>query len=145
VGEPRARYLGERSFPLILQNIHRYFLYLAIPFLVVLSYDVWKALWMTDPATGRTSFGLGVGTLVLAINVILLGGYTLSCHSLRHLVGGGLDRLAGRPVRRTAYRCVSCLNARHMLWAWMSLFWVAFSDLYVRLCSMGVWRDWRIL
>jgi hypothetical protein len=145
VGEPRSRYLGERSFPLILQNVHRYFLYLAVPFLGILAYDVWKALWMADPSTGRVSFGLGVGTLVLAINVVLLGGYTLSCHSLRHLVGGGLDRLAGRPVRRTAYRCVSCLNARHMYWAWLSLFWVAFSDLYVRLCSMGIWRDWRIL
>ena len=31
-----------------------------------------------------------------------------------------------------------------MLWAWMSLFWVAFSDIYVRLCSMGIWTDWRI-
>jgi hypothetical protein len=145
VGEPRKRYLGEHSFPLILQNLHRYFLYLALAFLVVLSYDVWKALWVADPATGRVSFGIGVGTFVLAINVVLLGAYTLSCHSLRHLVGGGLDRLAGRPVRRTAYQCVSCLNARHMHWAWMSLFWVAFTDLYVRLCSMGVWHDWRIL
>jgi hypothetical protein len=32
-----------------------------------------------------------------------------------------------------------------MLWAWMSLFWVGFSDLYVRLCSMGVWHDLRLL
>jgi hypothetical protein len=145
VGEPRTRYLGEHSFPLILQNIHRYFLYLAVLFLAILAFDVWKALWVMDPASGQLSFGVGLGTLVLAINVILLGGYTLSCHSLRHLVGGGLDRLAGRPVRRTAYRCVGCLNRRHMLWAWMSLFWVAFADLYVRLCSMGIWRDWRIL
>jgi hypothetical protein len=31
-----------------------------------------------------------------------------------------------------------------MLWAWMSLCWVGFSDIYVRLCSMGIWTDWRI-
>jgi hypothetical protein len=31
------------------------------------------------------------------------------------------------------------------MWAWLSLFSVGFSDLYVRLCSMGVWTDWRIL
>ena len=37
VGEPRKRYLGEASFPLIVQNIHRYFLYVALVFLVVLS------------------------------------------------------------------------------------------------------------
>ncbi|HSR41008.1 MAG TPA: hypothetical protein VLL48_02520, partial [Longimicrobiales bacterium] len=66
-------------------------------------------------------------------------------HSLRHLVGGGLTRISKKPVRRQAYRGVSCLNRRHMLWAWMSLFWVAFADLYVRLVSMGVWADWRIL
>jgi hypothetical protein len=32
-----------------------------------------------------------------------------------------------------------------MKWAWMSLFSVALSDLYVRLCSMGIIQDWRIL
>ncbi len=144
VGEPRKSYRGENSFPLILQNVHRYFLFLALAFLVFLAHDVWKALWFEDPATGEASFGLGIGTLVLLANVIFLGGYTLGCHSLRHLVGGGLDRLAGRPVRATATRCVGCLNRRHMRWAWMSLFWVAFSDVYVRLCSMGVWTDWRI-
>ncbi|MCI0528660.1 MAG: hypothetical protein L0Y56_14575 [Nitrospira sp.] len=145
VAEPRKHYRGEHSFPLILQNIHRYFLYLALLFLVFLSHDVWKALWFTDPTTGEVSLGIGVGTLVLAGNVFLLGGYTLGCHSLRHLVGGFLDQLSRAPVRRSAYNCVSCLNRRHMLWAWMSLFWVAFSDIYVRLCSMGIWADWRIL
>src|ERR687898_2809074 len=75
VGEPRKRYLGESSFPLIVQNIHRYFLYIALLFLLVLAHDVWKALWFTD-ATGGTTFGIGVGTLVLASNVVLLSGYT---------------------------------------------------------------------
>jgi hypothetical protein len=31
-----------------------------------------------------------------------------------------------------------------MLFAWLSLFWVGFSDLYVRLCSMGIWHDVRL-
>ena len=144
VGEPRKSYRGENSFPLILQNVHRYFLYLALLFLLFLSWDVWKALWFEDPATGEASFGVGVGTLVLAANVVFLGGYTLGCHSLRHLVGGVFDRLSKRPARFAAYRCVSCLNRRHMRWAWTSLFWVGFSDVYVRLCSMGVWTDWRL-
>lgn len=144
VGEPRHSYRGEHAFPLILQNVHRYFLYLALCFLVFLSYDVWKALWFTDPATGETRFGVGVGTLVLAVNVVLLGSYTLGCHSLRHLVGGYLNRLSKHPVRFAGYRCVSCLNRRHMRWAWMSLFWVGFADAYVRLCSLGVWTDWRL-
>jgi hypothetical protein len=144
VGEPRKHYRGERSFPLILQNIHRYFLYLALAFLVILAHDVWEALWFRNPATGRVSFGIGVGTLVLAINVVLLGGYALGCHSLRHLAGGFIDQISKAPACQQAYRCVSCLNRKHMVWAWMSLVWVAFSDLYVRLCSMGVWSDRRL-
>jgi hypothetical protein len=145
VGEPRTTYLGERSFPLIMQNVHRYFLYLALVFIVILTIDVWKALWFSNPATGRKSFGIGVGTLVLAVNVVLLGGYTFGCHSLRHLIGGFRDQLSRAPTCYQAYRCVSCLNRRHMLWAWLSLFWVGFSDLYVRLCSMGIWHDLRLL
>ena len=83
VGEPRSGYRGERWFPLVLQNVHRYFLYLALLFLVFLSYDVWLALWFDLPGGGK-EFGVGVGTLVLAANVVLLGCYTLGCHSLRH-------------------------------------------------------------
>jgi hypothetical protein len=143
VGEPRKSYWGERSFPLILQNIHRYFLYLALIFLVLLAHDVWKAFWFTGP-DGVTRFGMGVGTLVLLVNVILLGGYAFGCHSFRHLVGGFMDQFSRTPARKKAYDCVSCLNRRHMNWAWLSLFTVGFSDLYVRMCSMGIWSDWRI-
>ena len=60
-------------------------------------HDAWRAFWFAD-ASGARHFGIGVGTLVLTVNVILLSGYTLGCHSLRHLVGGYLDRMAGRPV-----------------------------------------------
>ena len=150
VGEPRKTYLGERSFPLIIQNIHRYFLYVAIAFIGILSYDTWVALWFpVDGSTvlvagAPTEFGVGVGTLILMANVVFLGCYTFGCHSLRHLAGGVLDVMSGRPVRSTTYRCVSCLNRWHMKWAWLSLFSVAFSDVYVRMCAMGVWRDWRL-
>ncbi len=145
VGEPRKFYRGENSFPLIMQNVHRYFMYIAVLFIVFLSIDVWHALWFEDPDTGVKSFGIGVGTLVLTLNVVLLGGYTFGCHSLRHVVGGFLDQFSRSPSRFKVYSCVSCLNKRHMLWAWMSLFWVGFTDLYVRLCAMEVWTDFRIL
>ena len=142
VGEPRKRYLGEHSLPLILQNAHRYFLYLAVLFLFILAYDAWNGLWFAT-ADG-VEFGVGVGSLILAVNVLLLSLYTLGCHSLRHLVGGRRDVLSSAPARRRAYRCVTCLNEKHMNWAWCSLFWVGFTDLYVRLCSMGIWQDVRI-
>src|SRR5688572_7150757 len=144
VGEPRKKYLGERSSPLILQTVHRYFLYLALAFLVILTYDVWKALWFTNPITGAKQFGIGVGTLVLAVNVILLASYTFGCHSLRHLVGGRLTQISKRPVQYRAYAACNAFNRRHMLFAWLSLVGVAFADVYVRLCSMGIWHDLRL-
>jgi hypothetical protein len=138
VGEPRSGYRGERKFPLILQNVHRYFLYVALVFILILTYDAISATQFKD------GFGIGVGTIVLTINVILLAGYTFGCHSLRHLVGGGCDVMADKPVRQGLWRWVSNLNRKHMLFAWMSLFWVGFTDFYVRMCSIGVFTDYRI-
>jgi hypothetical protein len=145
VGEPRNSYWGENSFPLVLQNFHRYMLILSAFVLVLLAWDAWKALWFEDGVAGQVSFGLGVGSIVLIVNVVLLSGYLFGCHSMRHFIGGCVDQLSRAPLGTTAYNCVSCLNRRHMLWAWTSLFSVAFSDIYIRLCSMGVWSDFRIL
>ena len=144
VGEPRKTYWGERWFPLILQNVHRYFMYLALLFLVLLALDVWHALWWFDAATGKEKFGIGLGTIVLAVNLVLLSGYTFGCHSLRHLIGGCRDKLSANKVSLKAYECVSCFNRRHMVWAWCSLIMVAFADFYVRMCASGHWTDWRI-
>src|SRR5690349_8441849 len=145
VGEPRKSYLGEQKLPLIIQNVHRFFLYLALPVLLILAYDAWEGFWFVNPATGARSFGIGLGTLVLVANVIAIGSWTGGCHALRHLVGGGKDRISESNARRAAYDCSSCLNRAHMRWAWTSLLIVVFSDLYVRLCSMGIWTDWRII
>jgi hypothetical protein len=144
VGEPRNSYLGERHFPLVLQNVHRYFMYLAVAFLFILAHDFWLALWFDDGAGGE-QFGVGVGTLVILLNFLLLSGYTLGCHSFRHLIGGRLTRISRSKARYSCYEGCSALNRRHQLFAWMSLFWVAFTDLYIRLCAMGVWTDWRII
>lgn len=141
VGKLQKGYRGEQRLPLILQNLHRYFLYFALAFLVVLSIDVYRGLWFGPE---HDEFGVGVGTLVLLVNVVLLSGYTFGCHSLRHLVGGKLNLLARRPARLKAWQRVTWCNERHQLFAWLSLFWVGFTDLYVRLCSMGVWTDVRI-
>ena len=140
VGEPRKTFLGERSFPLIIQNVHRYFFYLAFLFIILLSYDAWLGMWFTD-ATGAEHFGIGVGTIVLTLNAFLLAMYTFGCHSLRHLIGGFLDSKSKAPTCAKAYNCVSCLNTRHMMWAWISLFWVGFTDVYVRLCATGHLHD----
>jgi hypothetical protein len=144
VGEPRTGYRGEHKLPLIIHNVHRYFLYVALLFLVFLTWDAIKSYSFLG-TDGKQHFGIGVGSLVLTLNVILLSGYTFGCHSLRHLVGGLFDVLSNKPVRRTAYECVSWCNKNHMKWAWVSLFGVAGSDVYVRLVSMGILTDWRII
>ncbi len=140
VGEPRKTFLGEKYLPLIIQNVHRYFFYLAFLFILLLSHDAWKAMWFTD-LTGKAHFGVGVGTIVLTLNAVFLAMYTFGCHSLRHLIGGFLDSKSKAPKCAKAYNCVTCLNIRHMMWAWISLFWVGFTDVYVRLCATGHLHD----
>ena len=141
VGEARKGYRGETAFPFILQNLHRYFLYAALIILIFLWWDVLRAF------TFAGCFGLGIGSLAILASTATLTLYTFSCHSLRHIVGGSLDcfscAVAGGPRRRT-WALVSALNEHHMGWAWGSLFAVCFADLYVRLCSMGIWHDLRL-
>jgi hypothetical protein len=138
VGEPRKGYMGEKSFPFILQNVHRYFLYVALLFLIILWWDVIKAF------TFGGRFGIGIGTLAILASTGFLTLYTFSCHSLRHLVGGKLDcfscAVAGGPQRKT-WSLVSLLNERHMAWAWWSLLAVCTADFVVRMLSMGVISD----
>jgi len=140
VGEPRKSYLGERYFPLIMQNIHRYFMYVAVIFIFILSWDALQSFrW--EGADGSHHFGMGIGSIVMVLNVVFLASYTFGCHSLRHVIGGFLDQPSKAPTCAKAYSCVSCLNKRHMMWAWISLFWVGFTDVYVRLCVMGKIHD----
>lgn len=131
---PRRSYRGERGM-LLFQNLHRYALYPALAYIVILTYDAATAF------TYEGQVGIGVGSLVLTINVILLGSYTFGCHSLRHLIGGRSDCFSCGRGRHSAWKKVSTLNRRHGMWAWFSLFWVGFADLYVRLVSMGIWHD----
>jgi hypothetical protein len=143
VGEPANRkYQGETKFPFILQNVHRYFFYLAVLFILFLWHDAIVSFRFDG------HFGIGVGSLVLTTNVILLTLYTFSCHSLRHLAGGKLDCFScatfGMP-RHAAWRGLTFLNERHMLLAWCSLISVGFADFYVRLVASGAIHDLRIL
>ena len=157
VGEPRKAYWGENRLPLILQNSHRYFMYFALLFLVLLGWDALLAFWWPTDRAGNLlpdhghRFGIGLGTLIMVANVLLLAAFTFGCNSVRHLVGGRLDCFScpnnvGR--LRSGYmlwRLSTIFNEHHMEWAWLSLFSVGFTDVYIRLCAMGVWTDLRIL
>ena len=146
VGEPRKGYLGENSFPLILQNVHRYFFYIAVIFIFILSYDVWLALWFTNPVTLQKEFGIGVGTILLLRQRDSAGQLhvRLPLRTASSSVATWMKCLKS-PMKSACYNCATSLNKRHMPFAWMSLFSVAFADIYVRLCSMGIFTDWRIL
>jgi len=139
VAEPHRRYTGETRLPLLGQNIHRYFLYFALIFNVILSYDAVLAFRDEHGAWGH----MGLGSLVLVANAVLLWLYSLSCHSCRHIVGGRLNNFSKHPLRYRYWNLVSKLNARHMQYAWVSLFGVALTDLYVYLLALGTFSDPR--
>jgi hypothetical protein len=148
VGEPAGRkYKGETAFPFLLQNIHRYFLYLAMLFLVFLWTDAFEAFFFHG-RLGSLEFGVGIGSLIMLANVTLLTLYTFSCHSLRHLAGGKLDCFSCTkfgPPRHNAWSFLSVLNERHMLFAWASLLSVGFTDFYIRCVASGLFKDIRLL
>ncbi len=139
VGDARKSYSGETRLPFLIQNIHRYFFWLSI---VVLAFLWWDALLAFRFPSG---FGIGLGSLVLLANVVLLSMYTLSCHSCRYLVGGYLDVFHGAPIRYYLWRIANRLNERHALFAWVSLFGVAIADVYVRLVASGIIVDPRLV
>src|SRR5262249_6395843 len=134
VGEPRKSYWGENHWPLLLQNIHRYFLYFAVLFLCLLWWDAIQAFWWPTNRAGAPSngqLGVGLGTLIMVANCVLLTGYTFGCHSLRHLIGGRLNCFScpmnnGSRAYQTGtgyklWRLATRFNEHHMLWAWLSL------------------------
>lgn len=139
VAEPHRTYTGETRFPLIGQNVHRYFLYAALVFNVILFYEAFASF---RDETGEWGH-MGLGTLILLVNAVLLFLYSISCHSCRHIVGGRLKSFSKHPLRYKAWGVVSKLNARHMQYAWASLFTVAFADFYVFLLATGTISDLR--
>ncbi len=142
VGEVKRSYKGETKFPFILQNVHRYFFYVAVIFVAFLWYDAIVAFDFGG------KFGIGIGSLVMLVNILLLTTYTFSCHSLRSLVGGKLDCFScatlGVP-RHSAWKGVTKLNEHHMFWAWVSMISVGLTDFYIYLVASGAIKDIRLL
>ena len=139
VSDSHKSYSGESKFPLIIQNVHRYFFYFGLIFNVILTYDA--VLAFNQPGLG---VGVTVGTLVLCLNATLLWLYSLSCHACRHLCGGQVKSFSAHPIRHKFWKFVTPLNAKHMQFAWVSLFVVALTDLYVRLVASGTITDCRL-
>lgn len=140
VAEPHKKYSGETRFPLIFQNAHRWFFYAAVAIGLILTYDA--VLSFTGEDGG---FGIGLGTVILWVNVVLIWAYTLGCHSCRSITGGRLNHFSRHPVRYWLWTQVSKLNARHGLFAFASMYSIVLADLYVWLVASGTIDDLRIL
>jgi hypothetical protein len=139
VREPASTYRGEGVFPLVLQNVHRYFMYVAVIFVPILWVGAIKSYHL--PGEG---IGVGVGSIVLTLNAFLLMMFTFGCHALRHWVAGGLNQFsksAPTRVRRRLWGFVTMANERHRFWAWTSLIFVGVTDLYIRLVASGAITD----
>ncbi|WP_028849007.1 hypothetical protein [Thermocrispum municipale] len=139
VPEPHRKYTGETRFPLILQNIHRYFFYAAAIVSVINTYDAIIAFQSPE------GFGFGLGNVILVVNVALLWSYTISCHSCRHVIGGRLKHFSKHPIRYWMWTKVSLLNARHMQLAWITLGTLMLTDFYIALVAGGVISDLRFI
>ncbi|HZM76569.1 MAG TPA: hypothetical protein VFC19_12630 [Candidatus Limnocylindrales bacterium] len=140
VPDGHKSYSGETRFPLIFQNAHRYAFYAAAIISVINTYDAILA-----HITAERTFGLGLGNVILWINVIMLWAYTVSCHSCRHIIGGRLKHFSKHPVRYRAWTFVSRLNARHMALAWITLGTLAVTDFYIMALAAGWWPDLRFV
>jgi len=146
VSEGQDEYTGEKGL-WIFQNLHRYFLYLALIFMVILWYDALKATFGWDDA----SFKITGGTVVLAMDALLISGYTLGCHSFRYLVGGkkrcfSCPQSSGEISGRYAlWQGVTRLNNLHSWFFWSSLFMVGFTDLYIWMVATGTWNDFVLI
>jgi len=138
VAEPHGRYSGETRFPLIAQNLHRYFFYAAVLISLINTYDAIRAFHGADGG-----FGIGFGTVIMLVNVALLWAYTASCHSCRHITGGRLRHFSKHPVRYWIWTQVSKLNVRHMQLAWITLGTLMATDAYIALVASGVISDLR--
>lgn len=140
VAEPHKSYSGETKLPLILLNAHRYFFYGAFLFGAINIYDAILAFHGEDGGVG-----VGLGTVIILINLVALWAYTLSCHACRHVVGGRLRNFSKHPLRYRYWTLVSKLNTRHGQYAMISLFTVIFTDFYIMAISAGWFSDPRII
>ena len=118
-------YGGEKRL-FIFNNLHRYFLYAAMIIIVIKWWDVTHTLHFD------TGWGFSCGTFIMATEAFLLTMYVTSCHALRHLAGGSLDRWVSgiSALRGRLFKRISVFNRSHGFWFWTSLGFVFLGDLW---------------
>ncbi len=133
-------YQGERRM-FLFNNLHRYFLYAAIIIILIKWWDVTHTMHFHSAA--HEGFGVSIGTFVMGFEAFLLTMYVTSCHALRHLAGGMLDRWTSSisRVRGVLFGKISIANRSHGFWFWTSLTFVFLGDIWVLLVAEGRVND----
>lgn len=144
VGELRKvdqKYKGENKWPWIINNLHRYFWYLAFVLMALHWISFFHSLYIDG------KFTMGFGSLIILFDALFLTMYVLSCHACKHLVGGGMDVNSTNSfsfARFRSWKFIKKINENHHTWFWLSLVSVLVADIYIRLLSYGtISSDWR--
>ncbi len=138
VSDAHGSYTGESRFPLLLQNVHRYFFYFGLVFNVILTIDAVVAFRQPGSRARVQRRHRGAHHQRHAA-VALLAQLPCLPPPLR---GRASSSSPSRPIRHRIWKTLTPLNGRHMVFAWMSLVFVAFTDLYVRLVASGTIHDY---
>lgn len=123
---PHASNSGETKLLRILHKLHRFFFCMAVLILVLNTWDMVQAFRGPDG-----DFGVGLGSIIMLTNVVLLWAYTLSGYSCHYVAGGRFMKF-------------SRLNAKHQQLAWATLGTLTVTDLYIMLVASGAFSDFRI-
>ena len=140
----RKSYTGERHLPFSLFNLHRYAFYAVLVLVVLHWFHLYEAFWFKSGDDGKAHLGIGIGTLLLAIDTVALTLYVASCHSFRHLMGGFVNRFSADSGSRSRYdlwKTITGLNEHHGRYFWLSLGSIWLADLYIRIVASGAIKD----
>ena len=136
---PRRGYRGETGL-LLFQNLHRYAMYGSLVYLPILTYDALIAFSQRRPVRHRRGQPRHLhqhrAALELLVRLPLVPPRVRRSRRL-HVVRQAHDQVQALALLARWF------NERHMQIAMFSLFWVAFTDFYIRMVSMGVIHDFN--
>lgn len=130
----KGKYKGESKLPWVLNNFHRYFMYLAV---ILALYHWYEAIhsFVFIGASGN-EFGMGIGTILAVLDATTLTLYVSTCHAFRHMMAGRINRQG--KISAPIAKFLDKLNPYHGRFFWLSLTTVWIWDIYVRLMGHGI-------
>ena len=150
VSKPWNEYSGETRL-LVIQNLHRYFMYAAVIYLPILAWDFWLSINFHHPETHEHSFGVSwFSVVVRECNDVVRIYIRMSCiQTCNRRRSNDWTSSKWARFKHRLWKWSTSLNEHHKDWALYSLFVVMFADFYIwactDLCSVGMmlfyWED----